>query len=47
MTNREFAEKHGITKRAASKVRLARQRNNPKSPFFGLTLAEDIAKRVK
>ena len=37
MANRDFAQEYGITKRAASKVLSGRQRNNHRSPYFGIT----------
>ena len=45
MNNRTFANKLKITKRAASKARAGKQRNNPRSPYFGLTLRADLEKR--
>lgn len=47
LTNREFAKQNSITKRAASKVRMGKQRSNPRSPYFGLTLRADIEARQK
>ena len=45
MNNRNFAAELKITKRAASKARAGKQRNNPRSPYFGLTFREDLDKR--
>lgn len=37
MSNREFAQEHKISKRAAAKILNGHKRSNPRSPFFGLT----------
>lgn len=37
MSNREFAQEHKISKRAASKILNGHKRSNPRSPYFGLT----------